>query len=323
MKSIYILTLCIAGTFGISAQQLPLYTQHQQYFTVINPAAPPADYFSELDPTTSFGLSGRSQWGGVVPDAPTTLLMRGDFRIPVSGNTFQLLAGGHLMKDATGPTSLTSLYLRVGAFVEQDLAGGSVAFSLGGGRLLFDPTNIIFIQTNGRLDAEKQSKTYFDLGVGAFGYIKSDEQIFFGGLSIPQLFVPDLTFDSKTNVSLKLTKVPHYYLLLGSFLPLSAKNSLELSSWGQYVPNAPIHIDVNARFNVDLGNDNNGLIAGAGVSPTNGSGHLEAGVSFKDFNSYSFKIIVSADKRFFGSAFGSVVDAYEASIVWSFGSIKK
>jgi hypothetical protein len=92
---------------------------------------------------------------------------------------------------------------------------------------------------------------YPDFALGAFFY---EEDRYYLGLSVPQVFGLDTRFTAE-NGRYDVKRLPHVYAVGGLYLdqPFGIGNStsfLELSSWARYVPNAPLSIDLNARYQI-------------------------------------------------------------------------
>ncbi len=257
------------------SQQLPIFTQYQENRSYLNPAALNSSFFIS-DHNMSFGMTHRSQWIGFEA-GPQTQFIRGDyFNNSVGVN---LLAGGYLMNDKTDPISTTSIVGKIGAIISDDPSYSGLSFALSGGMVQyrFDATNLAIRDLND-VDAQNFTTWYPDLGLGAFYYqYINRKDVVFAGLSIPQVFGLNLSFEG-VEKEFNLKRIQHAYVMLGYIKQLEASNYFEASSWIRYAPNAPINADINIRYQFS-----NSFWAGIGGS-TAGAVHLEAGLVLDYWN---------------------------------------
>lgn len=243
----YLLIALIAFPLGLVAQQLPLFTQYREYNGIINPASINSDYFLD-DYHASFGASLRLQWTGVSRN-PKTPLIRGEYFNKNRKNNFHLLTGGWLLNDQTGPTSTTSFSGRIAVLrsAYPEKGGFCAGLSVGGGQFRLDATSIDFKDKSDIVD--NVTVFYPDIGLGIYGYkaLTNRNNYLYAGLSIPQVFAPDLRFRND-NGGFSLQRVRHYYGTVGFYKFTGDRSFWEASSWLKYVPNTPIQLDINARY---------------------------------------------------------------------------
>lgn len=116
-----------------------------------------------------------------------------------------------------------------------------------------------------------------DVSLGIFAWkdldagLLDDGDVVYAGFSIPQAFGLDLTFKNDLN-DFDLVRVKHLYSQIGYIMNMNEESSfLEASAWLKYVKNAPMHLDVNFRYQTPFS-----LWLGGGFG-TSGFVHLEAG----------------------------------------------
>jgi type IX secretion system PorP/SprF family membrane protein len=271
LRFLAILLLASAAT-GLSAQQLSLFTQYRENLTVINPAAVESDYLV-FGQNMTFGASYRNQWVGL-EGSPTTQVARLSYLADgMSG--VALMGGAHIINDVTGPTGLTGIYGRVSGILTDDPAYGGFVVGLSAGYVQYrvNGSEIVFRDQEDNVGATNQSQMYPDLGVGLFFYknVGRYDDIFYAGLSIPQVFGLDLTFQN-ANGEFLTKRVQHAYANVGFYKFFDNDSFLEPSIWVKYAPNAPTNVDVNLRYQLP-----STLWVGAGVS-TAQMVHLETGL---------------------------------------------
>ena len=241
--------------FGIShllySQQLSLFSQYRENQTIINPAAVGSNYLS-YQQNISFGLSYRSQWKGI-EGAPKTTVLRGDY-LYTDGAPINLIAGGYLINDQTGPTGYTGLYGRVGGLLSDDpyFSGISAALTFGAVQYRVKSSEIRLRQSNDILTVENQNKIFPDVGLGVFAYKQFERGFFdgdylYGGLSAPQIMGLNLTFKD-VDGEFSTQRVQHYYAMLGYYKFFGKDGFIEPSAWLKFTPNAPVNVDFNVRY---------------------------------------------------------------------------
>lgn len=271
MNKWYLLPCFLLAATGVEAQQLSLFTQYRENATIINPAAMESDFLATGSNLT-FGLSYRSQWVGI-SGGPRTQTLRGSYvNTEFSGVTF--LAGGHLINDRTGPTGFTGFYGRIGGIISGDPAYSGLAFALSGGAVQFrvDSDKVSLRDPGDAVGNMDQSQIFPDVGLGVYFYqTVGDGNMFYTGLSVPQVFGLDLTFQDE-NGDFFIQRVQHIYGTGGFYKFFDNDSYLETSLWMKYTSGAPINADLNLRYQTP-----SSIWLGAGVS-TGSNFHLDAGL---------------------------------------------
>ncbi len=260
------LTICDAYS-----QQLPLFTQYRDLQTVINPAALSADYFI-YDNNVSIGASFRTQWVGL-SNNPQTATLRGDY-FNSGGSGFSLLAGGHLISDQTGPTGFMGAYAKIGGVISGDpeYSGLAVALNFGMVQYRVDITEIKFRDENDIIATENQSELFPDAGFGLFYYqnVGGASDMLYGGISVPQLFGADLSFNADSD-EFKIQRLQHIYALAGYYKYYDSGAILEPSLWVKSV-GSQVNIQGSLKYQFP-----STLWIGTGAS-SSGIYHMETGV---------------------------------------------
>jgi len=220
----------------LNAQQLPLLsTQSAENY---NPSIINADYFKNYAPT-SISVRYRYQWIGL-EDAPKSFI--GHFAH--WNEDLNVLFGGSLISDQTGPTGFTGLYGKIGygISISDDLLlsialrGGLVQYRVKGNDLNFlEPDDIA---------SNVDSKLFPDFSLGATLYFK---ERFYFSVAVPQVIGIDLKF-SKDNNDFKIQRVQHYHAMFGTFINFEDDSVLDLSSEVRYLKNVPLHFMGRVKY---------------------------------------------------------------------------
>ncbi|MFM8450155.1 MAG: PorP/SprF family type IX secretion system membrane protein [Haliscomenobacter sp.] len=262
------------STTSLIGQQLSLFTQYRENFSVINPAAVETDFLA-FGNNISLGTSYRTQWVGL-PGNPTTQTLRGSFLADgMRGVAMQ--AGGYLINDQTGPTGFTGVYGRVAGIVTDDPAYGGLSIGLSAGMVQYriKSSQIILRDENDVLGTFDQSQLFPDVGLGLFFYKAVGNgygagNYFYSGISVPQVFGLDFSFQNPDG-SFYAKRVQHIYGQLGFYKFFGNDSFLEPSLWVKYAANAPANVDLNLRYQMP-----GAMWIGAGGA-SSGSVHLETG----------------------------------------------
>lgn len=254
MNRLPLLVVCLLLGIAtqLSSQQLSLFNQYRENQTILNPAAVGNNYLA-YDQNLAFGVSYRSQWQEF-EGSPTTATIRGEY-LYNNGGAVSLLSGGYIVNDKTGPTGYTGLYGRVGGLLSDDpyYGGISIGLSFGAVQYRVNTSEIRLREVNDVLAMDDQNQIYPDVGVGIFAYKLLDDGGFFdgdyvyGGLSIPQAFGLDLTFENE-NGEFSTQRLQHFYGHIGLYKFFRDEGFLEPSIWVKYVPNVPVNVDFNLRY---------------------------------------------------------------------------
>lgn len=260
--------ILIANT--TQAQQLPLFTQYRSNWGLINPASLNPD-FIRFGNRSSIGISHRTQWTDQ-PNAPRTQNLHGEHIF--DENKVGLLAGGYLLNDQTGPTGFTGIYGRIAGLVtDYDPFDGAFVVGLNFGLVqyriktaegrLINPNDPNILNCDCR-------KLFPDVGLGLFfhkkfrrGWLKNDN--LYAGFSVPQLLGLNLNF-LPNNGDFQLQRVQHLYFLAGLYKFINDQTLLEPSVWFKYVPNAPLHANLNLRTLFEISENYQALSLGLGFS---------------------------------------------------------
>lgn len=275
IKMLFALWAFLSPFVGI-AQQLPLFTQHQAFQGIINPAALSTEYLLE-ESTTRVSLSSRIQWSAL-EGGPKTNLLEGS-HVLLNSNA-SLLVGGYVLQDKIGPTAVTGVYGKLaGILSDGDPYFGGVVLGLSAGFAQFkiNAQTIEVTAPNDPLLAMNQQQIYPDIGVGIFvyrqldggGFLDGDKAYF--GLSIPQILGLDVSFKNVEG-QYALERIPHYFGQIGLHKFLANDNVWSPSIWVKYADGVPLQIDLNSRFQW-----NNNFWMGLGFS-NNKILHVETGV---------------------------------------------
>lgn len=261
----------------MSAQQIPLFTQYRQNLGILNPAAVGSDYLIS-NHHLSFGASYRNQWVGFEA-TPVTQTIRGEYLYDGAGS-FGLLVGGYLLNDQTGPTGFTGAYGRIAGILTDDPEYGGLSIGLTAGVVQYRVNGSeLFVRDPGDiLSMEDQSQIFPDVGFGVFYYKtieggRLDDDIFYGGISVPQVFGLNLDFKNEDG-DFSTQRIQHFYGLLGLYHFFDNDGYLEPSAWIKYAPNVPVNVDFNLRYQFP-----SNMWLGTGLSIA-GTYHLETGFTF-------------------------------------------
>lgn len=273
----HLLLILLVVSLGdlVQAQHLPLFTQYRDQIGILNPGAFSHDYLVHEDPL-SFGLSFRRQYVAL-ESGPITQTIRGEYFWETGGNV-NMVFGGHIVNDQTGPTGFTGAYGKVATVISGDpyFGGISLGFNFGMVQYRVNASELQLRDLNDLVGMSDQSKLFPDIGVGiyAYKYLESgflEDSHVYAGFSVPQVVGLDLEFISETG-SFNTQRIQHFYALLGLFKYMSNDTYLEPSLWFKYVPGAPMNLDLNLRYQM-----NGNFWLGAGGS-TAGTIHLETGL---------------------------------------------
>ncbi len=309
--------LCLVGTAnGLFAQQLSLFTQYRENATIINPAAVESD-FLVFGNNLTFGASYRQQWVGL-EGAPTTQVVRGSY-IASGMSGVALMAGGHIINDVTGPTGFTGFYGRIAGILSGDPEYGGLVVGLSAGYVQYrvNGSELVFRDGVDNIGGVDQSQMYPDLGVGLYYYQavgggRYSSDFIYGGLSVPQLFGLDLTFQNDAGEFIT-TRVQHIYATAGYIKTFDNESFIEPSIWVKSVENADINVDVNLRYQLP-----STLWIGAGYS-TAQTIHLETGLVLNENVGLDNMIRIGYGYDYSFTSFGPTAgNTHEINVTFSF-----
>ncbi|MEZ5043088.1 MAG: PorP/SprF family type IX secretion system membrane protein [Saprospiraceae bacterium] len=261
--------------WSAKAQQLPLFSQYQSAYSLLNPAVMSGN-FLKYETTTEVSSLYRYQWTQI-EGAPRTFLVNGTF----FKEDYNFLIGASMVQDQAGALSNMGANVRAGylirfsghSFMVLGLNGGFLQYKVDGNQLKFnDPDDNVNVSL---------ARFSPDFSFGATYYYQTrSKNYFYVGLSVPQTFGFNLQFRNDQH-GIDIQRVRHYYGLLGSAFALRDNSWLEISSWVKYVENTLLHLDLNLRMEY-----RQILWFGLGGSSA-GAVHLEVG-TFIDVGNYHF-----------------------------------
>lgn len=278
MHKIILLLFITLVINDLTAQQLPIFTQYRENHSLLNPASIPSNFIqSDGNLSRELGLSYRHQWTGL-KDAPRTFTARYDHVFA----DYNFALGGTLLNDQTGPTGVNGGLIRYSYHLEVNrdlkvsigLAGGAFQYYFRGSEgILRDAGDVIGEGDYNRTQGEVQ------LGVFFINEFRGDDKLY-GGISVPQLF--NFNISSSNGEAATIERKPHYYATLGWYKYLDGYSGndlfIEPALWLKYVPNAPLQLDANFRFQlVELFWLGTGYSASLGDDFSSNNFHFEAG----------------------------------------------
>ncbi len=300
------------------AQQLPLFTQYRENNALLNPAAVSNDLLI-YQHNISFGASYRNQWVGLEA-GPRTQTLRGEY-VSVTGNAVELLVGGSLINDQTGPTGFTGLYGRIGGVLTDDPEDNGLCFGLNLGVVQYriKASELRLRELNDVLGSRDQSQIFPDVGVGVYyyKYLNSgflDDSFVYGGLSIPQVMGLNLEFKGEDG-QFYTKRIQHFYGLAGLIHYFGNDSFIEPSVWVKYAPGVPFNADFNIRYQMA-----NNFWIGTGIS-SGANYHVEAGYLIGESAGWDNNIKIGYGFDYSFSAFGPTAgSSHEINIAYTIGS---
>ena len=273
MKKLLFLIGIILTGLPVIAQQLPLQSQFNDLQGIINPAAMNTNYLYSSY-TFNIGINHRSQWTGI-PHAPKTNILHLDYIY--ENEPFSLISGGHIIQDQVSRIKTTGFYGKVGGIFSDAPKETGISVALSGGVVQYaiDTRDAQLIDEDDALAFAKTNKLYPDVGFGMAFYrrLHKNDDLVFGGVSVPQILGLNLAFRNKDN-EFDVKRIQHYYAQIGYLRNLYRETSfLEFTSWIKYVKGAPVNVDVNIKYQIT-----NLLYIGSGLNSSgmyNGNVGLE------------------------------------------------
>ena len=298
MKRILAIYLFFAAFATVNAQQLANYTLYRDHWTILNPAAMTNNYILNELPNT-VNASYHRQWGSINDGGAPTLQNIGFQRVAKED---RIVFGGYILNDKTGLIGNTGIY---GNFAYRILFGRrfdqSISIGLSAGLVQYRAkiTQIAFADPE-NLTNQTETKFFPDFSMGIFYHF--DDKVY-AGLSIPQTFGLNTEFRTEDG-SFSIERTPHIYAIAGAYFDAAWLGNdasfFEPSIWLKYVPNSPLSLDLNGRYQhgevfwVGLGGGlsmgeriaknahfETGVIIGEGIGVE--YGHLKIGVGFDWF----------------------------------------
>lgn len=230
----YILTVLISiiGIHGITAQQLPQYTQYMMNDFSLNPAiAGTQPYFEAKN-------DDRYQWVGIT-DAPQTYILT--FDGPLTEKHIGI--GAYLYSDITGPTRRTGFTTSYSYHMKiNDWLNASLGLAIGIQQFAVDGAEINLAEPNDpALTTNLESVLVPDIG---FGFYLYGDNFFLGG-SVPQIVESHLQLTSFSDAQSQLAT--HYFATAGYKYAINSNFTLQPTLVFQYVSPAPAILDIGVR----------------------------------------------------------------------------
>ena len=269
MRKIYIIRwlglsfLLLLGLQQVQAQQESQFTQFMYNQLYLNPG------YAGARNTTSLLALYRNQWLGF-EGAPETKLV--SFNTPLLNNRIGLgvTISNHTrgIEDAIDASLAYSYNLQIN---EQT----SLRFGIQGAIKHFstdfaDPAVFIRDPNDPSVrENETATKTTGNFGMGIYLSIK---QMYFG-LSVPNFYPSEITFNEIGSVLKVAKQSPHYYFSAGALIPASENLAIKPAVLLKYVENAPFDIDANLSlvFNRTITIGASYRFGGDGTAGENGS----------------------------------------------------
>lgn len=242
MKKIFIIATLSTLSFACLAQQESQYSQYFLNNYIVNPAVAGVDDFTEIK------LSARTQWVGLA-DAPKTAYVSATTPLDKMHARMGRLRkqeghsaiGGSVMAQNTGPLSLYSAY---GSYAYHLPLSGGFMFSsgaaLGVKQFSVDQNRLNFGDQTGDKVTGSLTQTKPDATIGFFLYNKR----YYAGVSAAQIFRNKLKLGDVGGAYLNR----HYFISTGYRFALTYDWDFTPSTMIKYVQNAPVQVDINAKF---------------------------------------------------------------------------
>lgn len=311
------IALFLASSF-LEAQQLPLYNIYRDHWNILNPAAVSNNYLiNEWE--QSIGVSYRHQWLGI-EGAPATGVANWEWVRDDLNSVF----GGHIINDRTGEISQTGVYGQYAYKIEfGGRADQSVTIGLSAGLVQYR-ANLSEIQF---FDAQEESVTddnllHPDFGLGVFYHF---EDRYYAGISMPQIIGLNTRFVTPDR-DFNIDRVQHLYAVVGGYFQVTwfgnETSFVEPSMWVKYAPNAPLNIDLNARYQIsELIWVGTGVGTGFGIDQSLAM-HFETGLILGEQSNImngQFKVGMGFDLPISGGYGADFKSAIEINMIYSFG----
>lgn len=234
-----LLVLLMLGTFSVTAQQDPQYTQYMYNTQVVNPA-----YAGSRD-ALSFGLLYRTQWVGL-EGAPKTATFT--VNTPI-GSLDNMGLGLSVVRDELGPAIESNVNIDY-SYTINTSDTGELSFGLKAGLDLLDVdfTKLnIFDQNDPRFQNNIDNRLQPQIGAGV--YYNTDK--FYAGLSVPN-FLTTKHFDEGSLANIEKETIAaerlHYFLIAGYVFDINDNLKFKPATLVKAVSGSPLQWDVSANF---------------------------------------------------------------------------
>lgn len=218
----------------VTAQQFPLFSNYIINGYIYNPAV--IGLNEHIDARGTF----RSQWLGLTGQPQTEVVMLNG-RIGKTG--FNL--GGNFYNDVAGKLKKTGASAML-AYTKKLGAKSNLSIGLTGGFFRINVLDEVFVQhvDDPTLMGAQKGMNIPDLSMGI--YFKQQDG-FFAGFSVPQLYRKKLLFDPALNLENPSALVRHYYGLAGYTLKINEKMKLEPSTMLKISPGVSPQVDISIK----------------------------------------------------------------------------
>ena len=261
-KALFAFAVQMAFAARLLGQALPLFPQHAEYLTHINPAAMPVEHLlQEVRYDWSASSSHRNQWAA--QSGPKYLAGRVEWSNTKDPDGLQLAGlGAHLLAFKTGPVQRTGVFARVAARQNLNnrwrLCGG---ISLGSVFYQANVTQLFLLHSDDpALTNLPRSQTQAALGAGVFAYYRpqgADEanECVWTGASMPQALArPFHKTDSASLVPSRWSGGP-LYVTAGwhtSSAHAVARTFIEPSIWLKSEPGFPLIPEASCKWGLQF-----------------------------------------------------------------------
>jgi type IX secretion system PorP/SprF family membrane protein len=232
MKSLIYITFIVLLVNGLTAQQLPQYTQYMLNDLAINPAVAGKDNFADVR------SNNRYQWVGIT-DAPRTYMLT--LHSPLKKRNMGL--GTHLYTDIVGPTRRVGIKLAYAYHIKiaektkiaLGLSAGVQQWGIDGSKLYLHDAG------DDNLLTQYQTRTIPDFGAGVLVH----NEKWYVGFSAPQLYQSPIKLYPNGDHKGKLVT---HFLVNGAYkFDIGDDFKIEPSFLVKYASPAPVKVDVGAR----------------------------------------------------------------------------
>ncbi len=308
-KLLLALSLLSVTVASLRAQQLPSFGQLQGSAELVNPAAVSSNYL-RFEQNVNLQAVYRNQWTQI-EGHPRTAMVTGSY-----------LAGGYegvtphlgltLVQDQTGPTGFTGASAKLSGILSADPYEGGIALGLQAGfnQYRLNVGELVLREEETVFLTDDQSRVYPDVGVGVFAYKRRDDNVYYAGVSSPQLLSLELNYRGN-EAEISARRYRHYYAQLGAIINISAESYWEPTVWVKQTPGIPVDVNATVRYQSDLS-----VYTGVGLS-TSKVFHGEVGVTLGQDAERLLRVGYGIDYAF--ASYGPFVGAtHEFQISYAF-----
>src|SRR5690606_12732666 len=223
-----LILLPLLGSWSVSAQQDPQFTQYMYNPMGVNPA------YAGTQGELAALLMHRSQWVGI-NGAPNTQILAVDAPLKE-----KVGLGGVLIHDALGPASEISLDANLSYTIQLDSTGNKLSFGLRVGARLFDVDFTKGLMENPDTAFQDNIESKFFPGMGAGVYYHSAKGYI--GYSVPNFFSQKHYDGQARSIA---TERMHHYLFGGRNFDIGPMVVLRPGIFVKWVPGAPMIADLS------------------------------------------------------------------------------